>query len=34
LNSPQAVHFRETLDMASNAICRRCVCSLHFPQSD
>jgi MoaA/NifB/PqqE/SkfB family radical SAM enzyme len=30
LNSQQAVEFRATLDVASNPICRRCVCSLNW----
>jgi MoaA/NifB/PqqE/SkfB family radical SAM enzyme len=30
LNGPKAVAFREQLDMASDPICRRCVCSLHY----
>ena len=29
LNSPAAVSFREHLDIASNPICQRCVCSLY-----
>jgi len=29
LNSPRAVAFRDALDVAANAICRRCVCSLY-----
>jgi Fe-coproporphyrin III synthase len=29
LNSPPAVSFRTTLDVATNPICRRCVCSLN-----
>ena len=29
LNSPAAVSFRERLDIASNPICQRCVCSLY-----
>ena len=32
LNSPQARQFRETLDIATNPICRRCVCSLYLPE--
>jgi MoaA/NifB/PqqE/SkfB family radical SAM enzyme len=34
LNSPQALRFRGELDIASNPICRRCVCSLHIPKGD
>ena len=30
LNSDQAIAFRRNLDIASNPICRRCVCSLHW----
>ncbi|MGH9417479.1 MAG: amidohydrolase family protein [Terriglobales bacterium] len=29
LNSPEALSFRRTLDVGSNPICRRCVCSLY-----
>jgi len=29
LNGPQALAFRQSLDVESNAICRRCVCSLY-----
>jgi len=32
LNSEEAVHFRQQLDIASNPICRRCVCSLHLTE--
>jgi MoaA/NifB/PqqE/SkfB family radical SAM enzyme len=31
LNSPRAVAFRASLDIASDPICRRCVCSLDRP---
>jgi MoaA/NifB/PqqE/SkfB family radical SAM enzyme len=31
LNSPSAIAFRRSLDVTSNEICRRCVCSLHLP---
>ncbi len=31
LNSPEAVRFRATLDIPTNPICRRCVCSLYRP---
>jgi MoaA/NifB/PqqE/SkfB family radical SAM enzyme len=34
VNSPRALRFRDELDIANNPICRRCVCSLHLPQSD
>jgi MoaA/NifB/PqqE/SkfB family radical SAM enzyme len=30
LNGAQAIAFRQSLDVASNPICRRCVCSLHW----
>ena len=30
LNSSEAIRFRESLDIAANPICRRCVCSLHW----
>lgn len=30
LNSPEAQDFRRHLDVATNPICRRCVCSLNF----
>jgi MoaA/NifB/PqqE/SkfB family radical SAM enzyme len=33
LNGPEAVAFRSTLDVASNSICRRCVCSLNVKDS-
>jgi len=31
LNGPRAMRFRENLDVASNPVCRRCVCSLYRP---
>jgi MoaA/NifB/PqqE/SkfB family radical SAM enzyme len=31
LNAPDAVRFRNELDVARNETCRRCVCSLHLP---
>ncbi len=31
LNSEAALEFRRSLDVASNPVCRRCVCSLHRP---
>src|SRR5579859_3462091 len=31
VNSPEALRFRSNLNVASNEICRRCVCSLHLP---
>jgi len=30
LNSPEAINFRKTLNMASNDICTKCVCSLNL----
>jgi Fe-coproporphyrin III synthase len=30
LNGAQAVNFRASLDIQSNAVCRKCVCSLHM----
>jgi MoaA/NifB/PqqE/SkfB family radical SAM enzyme len=32
VNSPQAQRFRAGLDVATNPVCRRCVCSLHIPR--
>jgi MoaA/NifB/PqqE/SkfB family radical SAM enzyme len=32
VNSPEALKFRANLDVATNPICRRCVCSLHIPR--
>jgi MoaA/NifB/PqqE/SkfB family radical SAM enzyme len=31
LNSPEALHFRDRLDVAQNPVCQRCVCSLYVP---
>jgi MoaA/NifB/PqqE/SkfB family radical SAM enzyme len=31
LNGADAVRFRQGLDIATDPICRRCVCSLHLP---
>jgi MoaA/NifB/PqqE/SkfB family radical SAM enzyme len=31
VNSERAIAFRRNLDVASNPVCRRCVCSLHRP---
>lgn len=33
LNSPEALNFRSSLDIANNEVCRRCVCSLHLPKT-
>ena len=30
LNSPAAVAFRESLDVATNPVCQKCVCSLNW----
>jgi MoaA/NifB/PqqE/SkfB family radical SAM enzyme len=30
LNNPEAIAFREGLDVSSNPVCRRCVCSLNW----
>jgi MoaA/NifB/PqqE/SkfB family radical SAM enzyme len=30
LNGPEAIRFRQGLDVATNAVCRRCVCSLNW----
>ena len=34
LNGPEALRFRANLDVASNPICQRCVCSLHISRTD
>lgn len=34
VNSPAALAFRSSLDVATNPICQRCVCSLHLPVGD
>jgi len=34
LNGAQALNFRANLDVQSNAICRKCVCSLHLARPD
>ena len=34
VNSPEALSFRTNLDVASNEICKRCVCSLYLPLQD
>lgn len=33
LNGPQALEFRASLDIESNAVCRKCVCSLYIPKT-
>jgi MoaA/NifB/PqqE/SkfB family radical SAM enzyme len=32
INSPEALNFRASLDVDTNAVCRQCVCSLHLSQ--
>lgn len=34
INSAEALRFRSTLDIASNEICRNCVCSLYLPRPE
>ncbi len=34
VNGPAALAFRSSLDVATNPICQRCVCSLHLPAGD
>jgi hypothetical protein len=34
INGPEALRFRSGLDVASNAICQRCVCSLYLERPD
>ena len=34
LNGAPALQFRHTLDIATNPICRRCVCSLYLPRTN
>ena len=34
VNSPKALSFRAALDVATNPVCRRCVCSLHIPHRE
>jgi sulfatase maturation enzyme AslB (radical SAM superfamily) len=31
LNGPEGLRFRASLDVATNPVCRQCVCSLHIP---
>lgn len=33
LNGPEAINFRQSLDVSTNAICRRCVCALSWKTS-
>jgi hypothetical protein len=30
LNGPEAISFRSSLDVSTNTVCRRCVCSLNW----
>ena len=32
INGPEALHFRASLDVENNPVCRRCVCSLYIPR--
>ena len=34
VNSPEALRFRSNLDVSSNEICQRCVCSLFVPRDE
>ncbi|HXW90518.1 MAG TPA: radical SAM protein [Terriglobales bacterium] len=34
LNGPEALNFRASLDVRSNPICRKCVCSLYLPRPE
>lgn len=34
INGPDTLRFRSTLDISSNDICRKCVCSLYLPRVD
>jgi len=34
VNGPEALRFRSNLDVATNPICRQCVCSLHIPRQE
>ena len=34
LNGAEALHFRASLDVPNNAICRKCVCSLHIARPE
>jgi MoaA/NifB/PqqE/SkfB family radical SAM enzyme len=34
VNSLEALKFRANLDIATNPVCRRCVCSLHIPRTE
>jgi Fe-coproporphyrin III synthase len=32
VNGPVALKFRANLDVETNEVCQRCVCSLHIPR--
>jgi MoaA/NifB/PqqE/SkfB family radical SAM enzyme len=34
VNGPEALWFRANLDVQSNPVCQRCVCSLHIPRQE
>ena len=34
VNGPEALRFREQLDVSQNSTCRKCVCSLYLPDAD
>jgi Fe-coproporphyrin III synthase len=34
VNGPEALKFRANLDVATNPVCQRCVCSLHIPRRE
>jgi MoaA/NifB/PqqE/SkfB family radical SAM enzyme len=34
VNSPEALKFRASLDVTTNPVCQRCVCSLHIPRRE
>jgi MoaA/NifB/PqqE/SkfB family radical SAM enzyme len=34
VNGPEALKFRASLNVATNPICQRCVCSLHIPRHE
>ena len=34
VNGPEALKFRATLDVATNPVCQRCVCSLYIPRRE
>jgi MoaA/NifB/PqqE/SkfB family radical SAM enzyme len=34
VNGPDALQFRNSLDIETNPVCRKCVCSLHIPERE